>query len=196
MKFIGFSGEEYGCLGSTYYESTHRRERIKYVVDLNQLGFKQETPRLHLDVFTNSKKFLDEIWPIVERTNYTQRNGNVTGLKPRWGTAGHASDDFSFAFRRPWFLPNSCKTVCFLKNGQWLFHHRDGLNHTVGDVLELFNRSDVSLVGEMIINVTKHLVTENCSFEDINAVENGNDLRDYHNYILEVSLKKYFYKVD
>jgi len=177
MKFIGFSGEEYGFRGSRYYERTHKREEINYVIDLNQLGFKQESPRLHIDVFTNSKQLLDEIMKVVERTNYVNRTGNTTDLRARWGTAGHASDDFSFAFSRPWFLPNSCKTVCFLKNGQWLYHHRDGMNHTKGDVLDYFDRSDVSLVGEMIINVTKYLVVDNDRDKDCNVVKYSDDFQ-------------------
>lgn len=162
LKFIGFGGEEYTCRGSYYYESKHLTERIVYVIDLNQLGFTQEQPRLRLEVVANSQSFLDEIWKVVERTDYISRTGNTTGIVKIFSPAGHLSDDAVFAVKRPYFLPfHGCKTVCFLKNGKWLFHHRDGLNHTEGDVLKYFNWTDVEVTGEIILNVTKYLTVGN-----------------------------------
>jgi hypothetical protein len=153
MKFIGFCGEEYGMRGALYYEATHKNENIIYVIDLNQLGFKQDNPRLKLEIVTNKKKFTDEIWNIVKRTDYVNRTGNVTDIKPFTQLMGHISDDRVFAIKRPF----SCKTVCFLKGGPWVLHHRDGLNHTEGDVMKYFDWNDVSVTSEMIWNVTKYL---------------------------------------
>lgn len=156
IKFIGFGGEEVGLRGVSYYESTHKFENIKYVIDLNQLGFNQTEPRLTLEVFANNKKFLDEIWPVVERSDYVNRTGNVTDIKGIYKWTGHQSDDMIFATRRPF----RCKTVCFLKNGDWIYHHRDGVNHTEGDVLKYFNWTDVSVTSEIILNVTKYLTVD------------------------------------
>lgn len=161
MKFIGFAGEEYGMHGSIYYEAAHRDEDIEFVIDLNQLGFNQTEPRLTLQVAANSKKFLNEIWPVVEQSNYVNRTGNVTDIEPVHMPKGHISDDHSFATKRPWYLPlRGIKTVCFLKNGPWPLHHRDGLNHTAGDVIDYFNWTDVEVTGEIILNVTKYLALE------------------------------------
>lgn len=163
MKFIGFSGEEYGFRGSQYYEANHRDEDIIYVIDLNQLGFTQEYPRLTLEVASNNESFLYEIGEIVNRTDYVNRTGNVTDMKLRYMEHGHLSDDWSFASRRP---SSECKTLCFLKNGPWLMHHRDGVNHTEGDVIKYFNWTDVNVTSEMILNVTEYLVLERPYKED------------------------------
>jgi hypothetical protein len=156
VKFIGFAGEEYGMRGALYYEAAHRDEKIIYVIDLNQVGFKQDKPRLKLEIVTNTKPFLDEIRKVVEQTDYINRTGNVTDLKLAYQRMGHISDDRVFAIKRPF----SCRTVCFLKGGPWLLHHRDGLNHMEGDVLNYFDWTDVSVTGEMVLNVTKYLTIE------------------------------------
>jgi hypothetical protein len=156
IKFIGFGGEEYGCKGSIYYEMTHRRERIIYVIDLNQLGFKQEKPRLRLEIVANNKMFLEKIWKVVEKTDYVNRTNNTADIVKILSKTGHLSDDRVFALARPL----RCKTVCFLKNGEWDRHHRDGLNHQEGDVLKYFDPLDVSVTGEMVWNVTKYLAVD------------------------------------
>jgi len=157
LKFIGFCGEEYDMLGAYYYEATHRDENIIYVIDLNQVGFKQEKPRLKLEIVTNTKPFLDEIRKVVERTDYVNRTGNTTDLKLAYQRIGHISDDRVFAIKRPF----SCKTVCFLKGEEWLLHHRDGLNHNEGDTIQYFDWNDVSATGEMVWNVTEYLAVNN-----------------------------------
>ena len=154
MKFIAFGGEEYGMRGSKYYQATHRCENIICVIDLNQLGFTQVNPRLTLEIAANNQTFLDSVWKIVERTNYKALTNNTTDIIPRFMKEGHISDDRSFASKRP---NVSCKTVCFLKDGPWLMHHRDGLNHTAGDVFSYFNSTDVNATGDMVVNVTQSI---------------------------------------
>jgi hypothetical protein len=154
MKFIGFGGEEYGMRGSKYYQATHRCENIVYIIDLNQLGFTQVDPRLNLEIAANNRTFLETVWEIAQRTNYTTMTHNTTDINPVFMEYGHNSDDRSFASVRP---NASCKTVCFLKNGSWLMHHRDGLNHTAGDVFSYFNSTDVNATGDIIVNVTLNL---------------------------------------
>jgi hypothetical protein len=156
VKFIAFCGEEYGMRGSIYYEAAHHNENIIYVIDLNQLGFKQDGLRLKFEIVTNKRKFTEEIWNIAERTDYVNRTGNVADIKSFTQPMGHISDDRWFAVKRPF----RCKTVCFLKGGPWILHHRDGLNHTVGDVIDYFDWNDVSVTSEMIWNVTKYLTVD------------------------------------
>jgi hypothetical protein len=152
MKVIGFGGEEYGGRGSKYYQATHRCENIVCVIDLNQVGFTQVNPKLTLEIAANNQTFLDRVWEIAQRTNYTALTNNTTNITPKFMKEGHQSDDRSFASVRP---NASCKTVCFLKNGAWLMHHRDGLNHTAGDVFSYFNSTDVNATGDIVINVTR-----------------------------------------
>jgi len=156
IKFIGFGGEEYGRIGSRYYQLAHRREKIIYVIDLNQVGFKQDGARLRLEVVANNKLFLEKIWKIVERTDYINRTENTADIVKILSTAGHLSDDRSFALNRHM----RCKTVCFLKNGEWYRHHRDGLGHTEGDVLKYFDPLDVAITGEIVWNVTKYFTVD------------------------------------
>lgn len=157
VKFIAFAGEEAGGIrGATYYEAVHRDEHIIYVIDLNQLGFIQEEPKLTLNIITNKRAFLREIWKIVERTDYVKRMGNTVDIDKWWYPLGHVSDDYPFATKRP-----LCKTVCFAKDTGWKLHHRDGLGHTAGDVLDYFNWTDVSATGEIVLNVTKYLTVDN-----------------------------------
>jgi hypothetical protein len=166
IKFIGFSGEEYGLRGSKSYEFEHQRENIIYVINLNQLGFDQEVnERLKLEVIGNNERFLNEIWEIIKQTDYVNRTDNAADIVKKYSRTGHNSDDSTFAKKRPF----RCKTVCFLKNGMWQFHHRDGMNHTEGDVLKYFNWTDVSVTGELILNVTKYLTEEKPTGE-INSV--------------------------
>lgn len=156
IKFIGFGGEEYGLRGAWYHEAAHKNENFIYVVDLNQVGFKQETPRLKLEIVTNTKEFKEEIRPIVEQTDYVNRTGNVTDIKFFNNRAGFISDDRPFALKRPL----RCETVCIVKGGKWLLHHRDGEKHTEGDVLKYFDWADVSATGEIALNVVKYLTTD------------------------------------
>lgn len=153
VKFIGFGGEEYGYRGAWCYEAVHKSEDILYVIDLNQLGFSQEEDlEMVLQVAANKESHKNNIWKVVERTDYRNRTGIDDDIKPILKPQGHLSNDAVFATKRP-----NCKTVCFLKSGPWLLHHRDGQNHTIGDVIDYFNWDDVNATGEIILNVTKYL---------------------------------------
>jgi len=154
IKFIGFCGEEAGLRGAQYYEATHSKEDILYVVDLNQICFWQEGPRLTLNIIGNKLLFLKEIWKVVEKTNYKEITKDTADIKPLWMPTGAPSDDQVFV-KRP-----RCKTVCFLKDTGWLYHHRDGLNHQEGDVLKYFDWDDVNATGQIVLNIVKYLSVE------------------------------------
>ena len=152
IKFIGFGGEEIGVRGAFYYEAAHKDENIIYVIDLNQIGFWQNGPRLTLNVICNKLSFLREIWKIIEKINYKEITKDTADIKPVWLPLGAPSDDQAFAIFRP-----GVKTVCFLKDTGWLFHHRDGLGHTEGDAIKYFDWDDVNATGQIVLNVTKYL---------------------------------------
>jgi len=152
IKFIGFGGEEAGCIGAKYYEATHKDENIIYVIDMNQVCSSQDYPRLTLNLIFNNFRFMNEIWPVVERTNYTERVGN-TNITKRWWPEGAPSNDDIFAIKRLFTV----KTVCFVEDFPWLMHHRDGLNHTVGDVFDNIDWNEVNVTGELVLNITTHL---------------------------------------
>jgi len=153
IKFIGFGGEEAGLRGVKYYEATHKGEDIIYVIDMNQVGFTQDYPRLQLNLLVNKLGFMNEIWKVAKRTDYVKRTGDTADIAKKWWPSGAPSDDQLFAQNRPF----RCKTVCFLKDFPWIWHHRDGLGHTAGDVLDYFDWRDVSATGEIALNITRYL---------------------------------------
>jgi len=155
IKFIGFGGEEAGLLGAIYYEDTHQDEKITHIIDLNQVCSSQKNPPLTLNVVFNKLSFMWDIWPIIEKSNYTQRVNN-TDIAKRWWPSGNPSDDRVFNMNR-WL---QVKTVSFLEDFPWIAHHRDGLNHTAGDVFDHVDWNEVKVVGEIVINILQHLTVE------------------------------------
>jgi hypothetical protein len=151
IRFIGFGGEEYGFRGAKYYQAVHKDENISYVIDLNQLGFSQEYPELYLELISNNARFLKDIFEIAKKSNYSDRTG-YAGVRKFYMPRGAPSDDQPFARYQ-----KDCKTVCFLKGFYWVLHHRDGANHTKGDVLDYFDSNDVSVTGEIILNAIKYI---------------------------------------
>jgi len=189
MKFIGFSGEEYMMNGAIYYESTHKDENILYVIDLNQLGFTQEEPRLTFDIVANKLPFLNKVWDVVKRSNYVQRTNNVTDIKAiYWPSGTLPSDALPFAVNRP-----KCKALLFLKDGGWILHHRDGMNHTEGDAFKYFNWTDVSVTSEIILNVTKSIVLEENVVSN-NLINNSDFLVDKISKNIFSTLENWFKK--
>jgi len=156
IKFIGFSGEEHGFVaGSRHYENLHKDEKIKYVIDLNQLGFWQNNSKLILNIISNNFCFLKNIWKIVKQSNYGKRVNSSEKARPIFMKDGGPSNSNPFAKNR-----NNCITVCFLKDSGWRYHHRDGLNHSEGDVLKYFDFEDVEITGEIILNIVKYLTLD------------------------------------
>ena len=153
LKFIGFSGEEFNLRGAQYYDAIYKDENILAVVDLNQVGFTQNNPRLTFDIVANRYLFLQQVWNVMKLSNYGERIGNVTDIKPIWWASGNIPGNAgAFALSRP-----LCKAMSIFKDGGWILHHRDGKNHTEGDVLKYFNWTDTQVTAEMVTNLTKAL---------------------------------------
>lgn len=176
IKFIGFSGEEYDLLGAKYYVATHMNESIRAVIDLNQLGFTQNSPRLTLDFVSNRFLYLKQVWGIVQRTNYTERTGNVTGITSIWWPSGSIPGNAAaFAKSRP-----GLNAMSVFKDGGWTLHHRDGKNHTEGDVLSYFNWTDTRVTAEIIYNITQAFAMGklDCSVHPVAPQAHDMGLRD------------------
>jgi YHS domain-containing protein len=161
VKFILFGGEEYGYIGARSYESRHSDENITAVIDINQVGFTQSNPRLTTNIITN-KFFLKSLTKeIGERTKYVEKTGDMIDFETWWVQFGAPSNDNPFAVNRVLKSRPVCKTMCFLKDHgldktkRWILHHRDGENHTEGDVLKYFNWTDVNATADMVFNTTK-----------------------------------------
>jgi len=154
IRFIGFGGEEHGYRGAKQYQAVHKDENIIYVFDLNQLGFSQEEPELYLEFLGNNVRFLNDIFEIAKNANYSKRT-DYAGIRKFYMPRGAPSDDQPFARNQ-----KNCKTVCFLKGYYWVLHHRDGLDHTVGDTMDYFDPEDVNVTGEIILNIVRYITTE------------------------------------
>jgi len=156
MKFIGFSGEEHGMYaGARQYASTHEEENIIAMIDFNQVGFKQETQKLTLNVIGNNLGLLTKISLILQNADYVGRVNSSKDLKYIWLKKGIVSNPSPFQTSHP-----TCKILCFLKDGGWKLHHRDGCNHSEGDVLKYFDPQDVNVTGEIVLNVIRYLATD------------------------------------
>jgi len=160
LQFIALCGEEYGGIGARHYEATHD-EKINYVIDLNQLGFWQsyDVP-LTLHVITNKGYLKDDLKEITDRTDYEKRINNTADFHIEVNPLGSVSNDAIFAINRP-----NCKTIMFLKDFGWVLHHRDGLNHSEGDVPKYMFPDDINATGEMVINVTYGLMFKKVIWE-------------------------------
>jgi len=164
IKFIAFGAEEYGWRGAFHYENVHRDEFISYVLDLNQIGFTPVIPEnLKFQIWSNDENVNKSMVEFIKDSNYTKRTGveNRTSVK----TSGGPSNSNAFALANL-DKKRNCKTILFVKTGydiegpDWLHHHRDGIKHTHGDVIENFNRTDTEVTGELALNITKYLAIE------------------------------------
>jgi hypothetical protein len=154
LKFAAFAGEEITMGGAKYFDVTCN-DTIIANIDLNQLGFTQNTPRISLDIISNHPLFLNHVMKIFQRTDYVNRTGNTTDITPIYYLTGSLPSDASeFAMTRP-----LCKTLVVLKDGGWLLHHRDGQNHMAGDALSYFNWTDTQVTTEMLVNLTLDLAS-------------------------------------
>ena len=166
MKFIAFGGEEYFFRGARHYVKKYfdksQGEDIVTVIDLNQLGFSTEErdPQLTLHLVTNNEGSLETLELIAGETNYEERINDGTKFMIGYLKNGGPSDTYWFneASTLPPF--NSCETVLFLKDTGWTLHHRDGKNHSKGDVMDYFYPKDVNLTAEMILNVSKYYILD------------------------------------
>ncbi|MFH1101186.1 MAG: M28 family peptidase [Methanobacteriota archaeon] len=165
LKFIAFGGEEYGYLGAKSYQSRHENENIVGVIDLNQLGFTQNDPPLTMDLCANKLLFKYVLGAIASKSGYVERTG--TDLETYFMPAGSPSNDAPFARQRMFQVPR-CRTVGFIKDRGWVLHHRDGLDHTEGDVMKYFNWTDVNATADLVLRTVKYLAVDPiCWFESI-----------------------------
>lgn len=168
IKFIAFGGEEYSFRGAYYHEILHRNELYTpYIIDINQVGFTPIIPEnIKLQIWVNNQTLNETIGNFAEEINYTNRTG--IGFQTRYIRDGGPSNTRAYA------VTNSDKrwlynTIMVVKTGyevpgpQWLNHHRDGINHGAGDVIDFFNWNDTSTTGELIWNITNYFTNRTFS---------------------------------
>jgi hypothetical protein len=184
LKFIAFGGEEYGCRGSYSYEGKTQSENVITIIDLNQLGFKQEDPELELKIRTNNVTVNNTLWEITNETHYLDRVDNVSNLSLIHVPKGRAAIGNYQAYADGGSYNRSTNWIYIVKNTEWLLHHRDGNNHTKGDVIDYYDPVDANITTEMILNITKYYAVdpdcwfENDSLEKVDVPEDEDSLPD------------------
>jgi len=179
-KFILYGGEEWGYKGAKHYLEDNLCENIKTVIDLNQLGMKrpdpQNDPPLIMNLVTNRELFQCLLETICARNKYDERTGyDYRGLYSRSG--GPSNDNvFAMCTIRP------ISTILFLKDAGWYNHHRDGINHTEGDVMKNIDWNDVNETATLIWNVSKFFLYDshvwfdgNPTFQLFDTSNDGNN---------------------
>ena len=101
-----------------------------------------------------------KISEICNRTEYINRTGNVTDLNMVYRDDGGPPSNARVFAESNKFGIGSYDTILFVKEGNWIYHHRDGQKHQEGDVLKYFNWTDTSITSEMIYNVTYNFTNE------------------------------------
>ena len=161
VKFIAFCGEEQDVKGPYYYELIHRDENIKFILDINQVGFMPLIPEnIRFQIWTNNESLIPLFDKIGNDSNYTEKTGVdfVTAYKETGGPSN--IKPFAIATKEGKRL---CTTILFVKTGfgfpetpQWLNHHRDGQNHQEGDVFKYYYPEDVEATAEIVLTILKN----------------------------------------
>jgi hypothetical protein len=164
IKFIAFCGEEYGFKGAYHYEETHSFENIKFILDINQVGFKPlKSKNLRFQIWTNNESIIPYLNEVGEELNYTEKTGIefVTAYKDEGGPSN--TQPFALANKNG---DRSSTTILFVKTGlgfsepYWLNHHRDGLKHKEGDVFRYYFPEDVKATTEIVLSILKNFTVD------------------------------------
>lgn len=161
LKFIAFGGEELDIKGATSYERRHKDDNIIAVIDLNQLGFEEDSEeRLTFYIITNGEALNSTIKNITEKSDYVDRTYNHADFETKVINILGLSNYYPFLKASKWYTRDSCDTICFLKDTGWTQHHRDNITHLDGDTIDYYNETYVSVVAEMVLNVTYYYASE------------------------------------
>jgi hypothetical protein len=169
IRFVAFGGEEVGGRGAFSYIQNHSEDTIPLVIDLNQFGYSQSYPRQALWIFSNNLTVNSTIHAIAEDTHFVERVNNATDL---WSM--NVSADPYFSDHTAFYKDGKQHTIIsFLKENTsfplftWRLHHRDGLNHSMGDSMAYYNSKEVNATASLIFNVTRYYtMNPNCWFDN------------------------------
>jgi hypothetical protein len=181
LKFIGFSGEEWGRRGAFDYLGKYKDENIVTIIDLNQLGFNitllEYDPsepyfNIRFELWTNRQYIQPILAHIGKISDYTKKTGGYMPISARCDWDGGRPGNHNFFAMSPRFALNpEFKTIYILKMGAWKYHHRDGMNHIEGDSFKYYDSDDVNVSTEIAWNITKFFTVypdawlENVSYE-------------------------------
>jgi len=164
IKFVAFSGEEFGLKGAYHYESLHRYdENVVTYIDLNQLGMDQTDPRLRFVVASSNKGLNHTMRGISNLYDYADITDDVADFWLRTlNEFNYPSDHqpFQEQFNKG---KRSCDIINFIEaheDRKWYYHHRDGMNHNEGDVMSHYNVDNVKAAMDIIWATIDYLVVK------------------------------------
>jgi parallel beta-helix repeat protein len=194
VKFIAFGGEEPGMRGAKDYIKEYinnvslgdQYERVKYVINPGNFGHKNRTALNYenktVDLPFESASYLDEFsWlsdlaiDIGDALGYTTRTGE-TGQAINLSKANLGAED-SLTFNISY---TGAKCIQFARF-PYYGYHRDGEDHTTGDVLDELDNDTFDLECEVVTSVAMHLLLipiftlSNCSNTIFDRDDDGNN---------------------
>jgi hypothetical protein len=182
VTFLLTTNEENGYYGAQYYNDTHTDDNITLWIGTDQMGFRSGSlHNVYKDI--TQRDIVDNITRMLEYTNKTgyQAIHNLTsdfdGYHQNYNLfkeLGGGTEDVVF-YDRP-----NCNTILIHKDDNWPFHHRRGLNITIGDVINdtYFDRSDVNMFYNITWATVRYfLYNPDCSLSNITyrAIDSPND---------------------
>jgi len=188
IRFIAFSGEETGARGAFSYVYNHYKDNISLVIDLNQLGYTQPSPRQALWLTSNNEQLNATLQAIANDTDFTNRVQGATDLR----TMNVDNSPFYFSDHTPFYKNGTHQIISFLKENTslpiltWRLHHRDGLDHEQGDAMAYYDPLEVNATASLILNTTRYYtMNPNCWFTNVTytAIDSPNDGDHLHDSI-------------
>jgi hypothetical protein len=176
LTFLFTTGEENGLLGAKYYNASHKHDKIKYWLIIEQLGFDQ--PDTTLCLYYSNTTYRKIIQTIINDSNYHNRTHYA--ILPQNQTAPGSEQGVTKGRETP------CNSFCLVKdkNYQWDLWHRTGNNYTEGDCLNRTDRNDVNASAALAWSLIKYfMVNPDCRFNGsvtYKAVDSPNDT-DHNN---------------
>jgi PKD repeat protein len=171
LRFIFHAGEENVARGSMshVYNISNRfvLRNAKYIINLCQLGHKYPAS---FRINTIKPTFMPILKIITENSNYEEKYKNKNYNVRILGIQTNGTTDavpYAWYYNKMFFLPVKLKYINFCKDS-FPMYHRTGINHTVGDTMDVTDREDINATIDIIWNVSKFFIVDPDSWFDGN----------------------------
>ncbi|MCX6666409.1 MAG: M28 family peptidase, partial [Euryarchaeota archaeon] len=157
LRFIGFTGEEYGLSGSNFHNLVHPNDNIKYMLNLEPPTYQQLNPPDELEISTIHQNEFNIVNQIMTESTYTEK----TGYNVKWlNESSSPSDDYSFNGR------SGITTIGLQKERyNWTGYHRTGDNYQEGDAFKYINQTYLAITADVAWNISKYFFFDpDCRF--------------------------------
>jgi hypothetical protein len=177
LTFLMTTGEEYGFRGAWHYSHNRSESNIIRWIGTDQLAFTQEGASFTLEALCNHNDTEGKIiWEIIKQSGYTLTTGNEFQnyeSEPTLLNQGLGGTEDVV-----WRVRPNCNSIVFHKSGNWIGHHKTGINYTEGDAMNYMDRNDANASLRAIWDVVKYFcVNPDCRFNNVvfTAFDSPND---------------------